>query len=321
MIALAIESSNSRGMGHLFRSLLFVDYMKKNNLEFVYLINDDKKSLDVLKKKKIKYEVVDYYDHENDWEGKLIDDLKIDIWINDKFETSTEMVKKIKNKGVYFALIDDIGLGEKEADVNFIGLIYFSKKEFNSSNSKMGMEYVVLNEEIYKNKRLRSELKRIIVSFGGSDPNNNTMKIVKELLKYQYPFDITIGPNYQYEKELRELVGERAGIYQNVPSLIEFFSNYDLAITGGGITCCEANAAGLPCIIIANVPHEVNTGRNLEKYGGCIFAGDYEKWDTEILKHLPELDLSEMSKKGMEIFDTKALDRIFGYIFENVKGK
>ena len=127
-----------------------------------------------------------------------------------------------------------------------------------------------------------------------------------------------IGPNYRFENELKTYVNERIPIYKNVPSLIEFFSHYDLAITGGGVTCCEANASGLPCLIIANAQHEINTGRHLEALGGCVYAGDYSEWDSSIIGRLQELDINKMSNKGMKIFDTKALERIFCYIIESI---
>lgn len=314
MVALAIESSNHRGMGHLFRSLLLVKYMRNNNIPFTYLINDDQKSKEVLDKEDIPYVTVDYYDEESNWEKDLVEKYKVDVWINDKFETSAPMAKHITDEKVYFALIDDIGPGEKYADVNFVGLIYFSKQTFELKNTQIGMDYVILNDEINQYKRVRDSLGKIIVSFGGSDPNNNTMKIVRELMKYDYAFDVTIGPNYEHEEELKDLNDDRFRIFKGTPSLIKLFYDYDLAITAGGVTCCEANAAGLPCIIVANVPHEINTGKNLEKYGGCLYAGDFEKWDTSILDRLRELDLKQMSEQGMKVFNTDAINKIFDYI-------
>ena len=311
MICLAIESSNHRGMGHLFRSFLVVEYMEEHAIDYVYLINNDEKSLGVLRERNIKYVIVDYNDEESDWEKKIIDQYGISTWINDKFETSINMAKHIKSTGVYLALIDDIGAGEVYADVNYVGLIYFTKQRFISKNTRIGMQYVILNSEIDMHRHLREKFNRLIVSFGGSDPNNNTLSVVKRLLKTDIPFDITVGPNNRSYDELESLRGNRFELFQNVPSLIELFAGYDLAITGGGVTCCEANAAGLPCIIIANVPHEVNTGKFLEKCGGCIYAGSYEEWDVSIIDRVRELQLKEMSRKGMNAFDTHALERIF----------
>ena len=129
MIALAVDSSNTRGMGHLFRSLLLVKYLKEKRIEFLYLINNDSRSKEILEQHGIDYSVVDYSDKSN-WEEKIIREKQIDIWINDLFETSVPMAKNIKNTGIFLALIDDIGAGEKYADIVFIGLISFSKKQF-----------------------------------------------------------------------------------------------------------------------------------------------------------------------------------------------
>ena len=72
MIAIAIESSNSRGMGHLFRAILYVNYLKKRNMDYIVLINQDVPSLAILKQHEITYEIVDYQDVTSDWEGQII---------------------------------------------------------------------------------------------------------------------------------------------------------------------------------------------------------------------------------------------------------
>lgn len=316
MIALGIESSNSRGMGHLFRSFLYVDYLNNQKKEFIYLINDDERSIKILKERNTPYIIVDYHDTQSKWEQRIIDEFGVDIWINDKFETSEEMARNIKEKGIMFALIDDIGPGEILADIHFVGLISFTKKSFRSSNTLIGMDYVILNKEIDLYKRERKSINNIIVSFGGSDPYCNTLSVVKYLINTNYNFDITIGPNSKCENELRELCNGRYKIYQNVPSLIELFSHYDMVITGGGVTSCEANAAGLPCVIIANAPHEINTGKYMEKFGGCIYAGSYQAWDKQIIDSIKDFDISAMSLNGMKVFKTDAVDRIFDKVFK-----
>ena len=316
MIALGIESSNSRGMGHLFRSLLYVEYFKSHNIDFVYLINDDNKSIMVLKQKNIQYEIVNYSDESSCWERTIIEKYNVNIWLNDKFETSKNFAKHIKDSGIFLALIDDIGEGEVYADIHFAGLISFSKKNFKSLNTISGMEYVILNDEIEKYKRVRECVNSIIVSFGGSDPYSNTLAVVKELMRYDYKFDVTIGPNSTCQFELEKMNDGRFRILKNVPSLIELFSHYDFAITGGGVTCCESNAAGIPCIIIANAAHEINTGICMQSFGGCVYAGDYLEWDKDIIKSISDMDIKEMSRKGMSVFKTDAIDKIFSLIFE-----
>ena len=81
---LCVESSAQRGMGHLFRSLLFAEYFKNNNIEYIMLINNDPNSLRIYDDRKIIYEIEDYQDN-NNWERDILLKYHPDVWINDKF--------------------------------------------------------------------------------------------------------------------------------------------------------------------------------------------------------------------------------------------
>lgn len=317
MYIICIESSNVRGMGHLFRALLYVDYLEKKHLEYLLLINNDLNSIQILKERGIVYKVVDFEDVQSNWEAKIIKDFHVDVWINDKFETSLGMGKHISQTNVLFCMIDEIGKADKYADIHFVGMIYPTKKDIKGKRIYCGNEYIILNTDIQKYQKERTNLNRIVVSMGGSDPHEVTLSIVRRLLEYQYNVDIVIGPNFKRKQELLELNKERFQIFQNVPSLIEQFYEYDLAITGGGVTCCEANAAGLPCLIIANAPHEENTGKYIESLGGAIYLGNYKKWDFGILSKLNTINLNEMSRKGMAAFRLDTVHRMM-QIIQNI---
>ena len=318
-IALAIEGSNKRGMGHVFRSLLYVDYLKNNNIDFVYLINNDSKTIELLKKNNVDYILVDYADLNSNWEGKIIQKYGIDVWLNDKFETEVELERHIHEQNILFACLDDVGRGSINADIFFAGMIYPTLEKPKGKKYYCGTEYVTLNPEIEKYKKKRKQINKIVVSMGGSDPHEVTIDLIKELKRYDYDVDIVIGPNFKKKRELELINNGVFQVYQNVPPLIEFFSHYDLAITGGGVTCCEANAAGLPCVVIANAPHEINTGKWLEEMGGCKYLGDYENWSRDIFKSINSLELEKMSINGMKKFDTKAIERIFSIIKSEVE--
>lgn len=316
-VALAIEGSNSRGMGHVFRSFLYIQYMEKHKIEFIYLINNDINTIEVLKKRKIPYIVVDYQDTFSNWEEKIIKKYEVDIWFNDKFETTVEMAKHIKKQEILFCCLDDVGKGAEEADIYFAGMIYPTLQKRIGKNYYGGSKFITLNEEINKYKKERNQIRRIIVTMGGSDPFQVTEQVLDEMKKYDYEVSFVVGPNYREKRRLEIINGGRFPIYQNIPSLIEIFSDYDLAITGGGVTCCEANASGIPCLIIANALHEINTGKWMEKQGGCVFLGDYKNWNREFLKKIPSLDIKQMSRKALDNFDTKGIERIFNIMKEN----
>ena len=314
MIAICIESSNSRGMGHLFRSLLYAEFLKKRNEQFIYLINNDEPSLKILSEKGIDYIIVDFSDIASNWEGKLIAQYDIDVWFNDKFETDYEMGKNICNCNILFCAIDDVGAGAEFCNLYFAGMIYPTLHDLPGMESFGGNDYIILNPEVNRNKRKRTNISKVLITLGGSDPFGVTLEVVKEMQSFDFSIDIVVGPNFRFRKELENINRKNYRIYQNVPSLINMFYEYDLAISGGGITCCEANATGLPCIIIANAPHEINTGKYMEHLGGSIYAGEHGKWDTSVLKKIRQLPISDMSTSGMRNFDTKAIDRIFAII-------
>lgn len=313
MYIICIESSKKRGMGHLFRALLYASYLDGVGKDYIVLVNNDIESINILENRNIPFRVVDFDDN-SDWESQIIKEYEATIWLEDKYETSIKMAQNIKKNDILLCAIDEFGDGAEFCDLHFAGMIYLTGHEIKGRKLYCGTEYVILNKQIDCFKRIRTELNNVIVTLGGSDPHGNTVDIVRELSKTDINVGVVVGPDFGYKNELKKVNSKHYPILQNLPSLIAEFSKYDFAITGGGVTCCEANSCGLPCLIIANAPHEVYTGKFMEKKGGAIFAGSYDGWDKSLISKLHSLDIEKMSKKGMECFDTKALERIFSLI-------
>lgn len=313
MYLICIESSKTRGMGHLFRSLLYVSYLESINEKYVVLINYDKSAIDILASRNIPFRLIDFSDT-SDWQTKLIKEYNADAWLEDKFETSIEMASNIKKNHIPLCAVDEFGAGADLCDIHFAGMIYLTGHEVRGKKIYCGAEYVILNPEIDKYRKLRSSVSNVIVSLGGSDPYGLTVEIVKELNKTNFNVEVIIGPDFDYKDELYKVNKKNYPVQQNVPSLIKEFSKFDFAITGGGVTCCEANSSGIPCIIFANAPHEIHTGQYMESKGGALYAGSYEGWNKEIINRIEQLDIMKMSRAGMHTFDTKAVERIFTII-------
>ena len=305
-------------MGHLFRSLLYASYLDSINEKYIILINDDKNAIEILDSKGIPYRIVDYADS-SDWQTPIIEGYQVDIWLQDKFETSIVMAQNIKKNKILLCAIDEFGPGAYLCDLHFAGMIYLTGHEVRGKKIFCGSEYVILNPEIDKYKKVRSEVSNIVISLGGSDPYGLTIEIVKQISKTDYNVEIIIGPDFDYKEELEKINIKKYPILQNVPSLIQEFSKFDFAITGGGVTCCEANSCGIPCIIFANAPHEVHTGHFMEKNGGAVYAGSYKGWNKNIMNSISEFDIEKMSRAGMQTFDSRAIERIFSTIRQEIQ--
>ncbi len=310
---ICVESSKTRGMGHLFRSLLYAAYLDCKREQYLVLVNNDRRALDILEEKKIPHRIVDFSDL-SDWQTPLIKECNVKVWLQDKFETSYEMAQHIKKNNILFCAVDEFGQAAELCDIHFAGMIYLTGHEVRGKEIYCGEQFVILNPEIDQYKRVRTKAENIIISLGGSDPYGLTVGIIKEISQTNHNVEVVIGPDFDYRDELDKANTKDYPILQNVPSLIREFSKFDLAITGGGITCCEANACGIPCVIFANAPHEIRTGHFMETKGGAVYAGFYEEWDRKVIAEIANLDIEKMSRAGMCLFDTNAIERIFSII-------
>lgn len=307
MIAICIESSHKRGMGHFYRTLNMLEYLTKVKEQVVVIINQDAVSLRILNKKQVHYEIVDYSDVTSNWEKAIICKYKIELWILDKLQTSLELARHVKEEGIILAAIDDCGEGADLVELHFCSMLF---KNIRGKHIYSGIEYLVLNPEIAKYRRQRTEIRKILVSMGGSDTYGVTIKIVRILKRQGYGADIIIGPNFLHKTLLNEEIDSRFVIYNTVPSLIEKFYKYDLAITGGGVTCFEANATGLPCIIIANEMHEIETGRYLAGFGGAVFAGYYKDISDADIR-IEGIDIKEMSMAALKAVPLNGMENMY----------
>lgn len=317
MFAVCIESSHKRGMGHFYRALNILEYLQKVKENAILVINRDTVSIQILDEKKILYEVVDYEDITSNWEKDIVQKYQVDVWLLDKFETKRELAVHVKDADIVLAAIDDCGLGAELVDLHFCSMLFHNVK---GKNIYFGKEYMVLNPQIQDYKRHRTEINRILITMGGSDTYGVTVKVVKLLKKSGYCADIVIGPGFQHKSMLEKEITSDFVVYEAVPSLISKFYEYDLAITGGGVTCFEANASGLPCIIIANELHEIDNAKYLEKFHGVKFAGYYKNVSEKDID-IANIDIDKMSRAALQSISLNGIDNIYRTIKDYIQGR
>jgi len=310
MFAICVESSHAKGMGHLFRMLNFANYLNKKKEKYIFVINNNKKTKEILSSKNIPFEVVNLEDYISNWESNIIDKYDIKYWINDRLDTGEINSLNIQKKSVKLITFDDLGEGAKRSNLNICGLFFHKDNIYGKKVSK-GVEYLILNNEIDKYKKQRIKIDNILVTLGGSDTYGVTIKVLKLLKKYNVKSSIHIGPSFRHKKELEKELTDDYKFLKFIPSLIEEFSKYDLAITGGGITPFEANASGLPSLIIANEIFEIENGKFLDSIGSSKFIGFHDNINEHVFEKLNSLDIKTMSKNGMDSLNTKAVDKIY----------
>lgn len=289
MIALCIESSHARGMGHLYRAMNLADELKRRGRRCLFLLNDDKEANAVLDSRGWPRRAVPLAGA--GWQGQVAG---LAAWIDDRLDTSAEHARAVKDLGLPRATFDDKGDGAALADLN-VAALSFGEAPVPGRRVLRGPSYLVLDPRIPSLRRVRSEPRRIVVSMGGSDTYGATLKAAAWLKAEGLSATIVMGPSFRHRAELEKLSGGFFTLKQGVPSLPEEFALHDLAITGGGVTAFEAAAAGLPAVIVANEPWEEPAARWLEAAGAALYAGPQDRPAFRLPR-----DLAAMSRAGMK---------------------
>jgi len=317
MFALCIESSHARGMGHFYRALNLADGLAKAGLSYTFYLNDHAPSRQILVERGMPHQVVDLEDFTGNWEAALIQQDGITLWVNDRLDTDVRHAEKIKATGIPLVTFDDRGTGAALADLHIAALAFDAQEQLAGAKLLRGSYYLILNPQISDYTRLRKQLASILVTLGGSDTYGVTVKVVQLLKEMNLTATIVAGPAFMHMDMLDEVLTEGFTLKRGVPSMIEEFYRHDLAITGGGITPFEANASGLPCIVIANERFEIPVGQALQKLGGSVFAGYHEALRSPLFA--ADMPLEQMSHAGMNNIGLQGAQRVISALLELTK--
>lgn len=309
MIAICIEASHARGLGHLYKALNLALLLREKNHPFVILLNQDQKAAQILEEHDLYFHTVSLTDIHSNWEAEQIRRLGISLWLNDRLDTQIEHSRHVKDQGVRLATVDDRGSGAELADLHFAPLLFCGADQLKGKRVLTGHQYLILNREIERYQRVRREIRSIVVSLGGSDSYGVTLRVVEILKRIGRTATIVTGPSFCHGEQLKEACSGKFLIKSGVPSLIEEFYRHDLAVTGGGVTPFEANAAGLPCVIVANEVHEIDIGRHLANLGSSRFAGYHDAIDHAAFSL--DLDLEGMSRAGLSRITTQGAQNVY----------
>lgn len=233
-------------------STKLLDRIKKENLKIHILRNtgDIEKTGDILRKVSASWVVLDGYHFGPDYQ------------------------RAIKETGCRLLVIDDFAhLEHYYADIilnqNY-GAERFSYSAEPSTRSLLGTEYVLLREEFLKYADYKREIpdvaKKLLITMGGGDPENNTLKVIKAVNLIESSLDVKaiIGasnPHYGTIEEEADGSRHNIEILSGVEDMAPLMAWADAAVSAGGTTTWELAFMGLPsllCIVAENQENGVN---------------------------------------------------------------
>ena len=267
-ILIKADASHEIGTGHIYRGLSIAS--KLVNHEVIFLL-DEAQELGIEIVKNNNYPFITH--NSNKGNGKDADEKakeeiieKIveydpDIIINDILNTNSKYTKTLRDNGFFIVNFEDVGGGVKYAHLVFDALY---EHKIPLKNLYSGHRYYILKDEFYYQsfKKIDKEVNRILLTFGGTDPNNLTEKTLEAILesKYQNEIEIILGLGYSKKEEIQEKYkdNERISIYENVKNMSEHMHNADLIFTSAGRTMYEIASLGVPCICLCQNERELS---------------------------------------------------------------
>lgn len=116
-------------------------------------------------------------------------------------------------------------------------------------------------------------LRTCLLTFGGSDPNNLTTKVLKAIEGINFQFEtciVVIGAMYDHTKSLKKFINSSTlpiKLFQDVDNMQELMCSCDVAFVSGGTTNWELGALNKPFIVFPAGKREYQSADFLNQSG------------------------------------------------------
>ncbi len=252
------------------------------------------------------------------------EDTKQKAWlVLDGYHFDADYQKRVKDAGHKLLWIDDYGhAAHYYADLilnqNISADESFYAHRESSVELLLGARYALLRREFQRWQGWRREIpaiaRKVLVSLGGADPYNVTLKVIRALEQVDVPVleaRIVSGPANPHLKVLRKAIGTdpRFRLLTDVTDMAEFTSWADIAVSAGGGTCWELAFMGLPGIIIVTADNQRGNADVMSRKQISVNLGWHQDISAEgiavKLKHVMKNaeQRSWMSQRGQALVD------------------
>jgi UDP-2,4-diacetamido-2,4,6-trideoxy-beta-L-altropyranose hydrolase len=247
----------------------------------------------------------------------------------DGYHFDSDYQKSIREAGSRLVVIDDYNhLPNYHADILLnqnIGaeLIPYScdlktVKLFGPKYALLRTEFLIWKDRI---QIQREDQHRIMVTLGGADPDNITLKVLRGLFQTRlkgFAVDVIVGP---VNPNIRELEFEiQCARKASVPiansiqllysiNMPEIMAMTDMAISAGGSTCWELCFFGKPFMVLIAAENQRGIARSLDQVGSAICLGWHQDVSSKQIKtNLESLLNDTQGRRELSIRSRKIVD-------------
>ncbi|MBC7427485.1 MAG: hypothetical protein H7336_02665 [Bacteriovorax sp.] len=269
-VYLKTDGDSFYGLGHVYRSIALAKFIDENNLKTIFVTDKPVSSelVQALQQANRIFITCDDLLKSHKDTDYLIYDMP---YLDEVFINATKKLNFVKKIGLDFFYYEN--------DFIDSALNLFSHGDPKKAIFKIkeSIAYAILREPILSSVRAlevnQSVAKKILITFGSTDPKNNTCSVMKVIPDKDQIIDIILGPLFNHNEELKKVISNfknsRINIFKNVSNMEDFILNTGYVICGGGTTLLETIYLCKPAIVVAQTAEELNFARSLEAQGLC----------------------------------------------------
>ncbi|HMK22226.1 MAG TPA: UDP-2,4-diacetamido-2,4,6-trideoxy-beta-L-altropyranose hydrolase [Terriglobales bacterium] len=195
----------------------------------------------------------------------------------------------------------------------------------------LGTRYVLLRREFaFWRKRtfeISGRARRVLLTMGGSDPDNVTEQILRFLLvEPDLELTVAVGGSNPHLASIEKLVEQASGpvrVLKDVSNMPALMVWADLAVAGAGTTSWEMCMMGLPAALCVLAPNQENIAAELARAGAAVNLGYVGRNGTReletVLRQLIDSQSAraKMSARGRELVDGRGAERVVAFLWED----
>lgn len=340
-LVIRADAGGEKGTGHLMRCLALAQAWQDAGGRVIFITGSQSEGLlQRLQKEGFDIHQLAYiYPHNDDWDNtKSVLADHPDAWVVlDGYHFDEIYQQRIKDTGHQLLVIDDMAhLKHYYADIVLNQNLHAEPSLYSVepyTHLLLGTRYALLNREFLAWKDWKRNVpevaQRVLVTLGGSDPSNNTLKVIQALQGVAVPSleaNVVVGASNTHAATLEAAISQsRPPIRlicdaRNMPELMAWA---DVAVSAGGITIWELAFMGLPGLVMVTADNQLSIAKSVDKAGVAAELGWHaDVTSGDVRKALAQLLGSKkvrasMSRQGRLLVDGEGSQRV---IFAMVNG-
>lgn len=347
-----VDASSLIGSGHLMRCLTLADEARSRGWQSVFVMRDF--SSELINKAKASGHKLHHLVEIDKNKSFQITELTHSDWLTVSQETDAietiKLIKKInpdwvivdhyaicdawhaivKKTGKKLIVIDDLADRVLNCDILINQNLGFSNKDYAGkvnidTQMLFGPKYALLRPEFREwrgfslSRRTVSPKKRVLITMGGVDAQNHTLKVLETLEfsvnAHKCEFFVVLGSLYPYVDRFNKFTdNSRINITKltDIDNMAEIMANSDICIGAAGSSSWERCCLGLPTLTFTIAENQKRIAASLNEHNVAIRT-DIECLKTDfdaLFETGGEITLTDVGKKSSELCDGFGARRI-----------